>query len=514
MKIGVEISFTDLWCIIPNESADEPYLWAFFVKLDGDTVRQLPPPNGFALSGSAQVVTATGSHGNLGAKGIIAGRHISIPPQVASYSTRLRAIPFTVPTDDAPHEETVYVPGQVVAVVVLMEEDASPDGGIEAGHQSLRSYIETQINEFIGGLNLVEIYSEGKQRRKDLGGELRDHMAAIVKERFQSLIGDIRDNAESVITLEVLGAHAPGAIWEFLDADDSVGTVTYKYDERELLTSSVAHNLLEDIVSMDDGHVDTLYRLAGSLSVTVTGSSQDVREMGGTIGAPTPVETGTHVYEESTLCVEAGETADWTRLEQREEERFLFLYPFLSPRWVLNGQLLDQPAGEAKFMATCTFPYFDPRHPNGPEYRSEMREVAVSYETFSEGQLMGVRLRNRPDDGSFYATLDVSAAGGTSAAVQIASISFGFDGQAIVSPLYERFEECINRIRGPGGRYARFRRVGPRDLWGPSGRQRWYEEQVEVGRQLVAARLLNTQMLEAAEKVLRDRLRLGREGPG
>jgi hypothetical protein len=41
MNVSVRAALDTLICAEPNESSDEPYLWTFFLKLDGDTVRQV-----------------------------------------------------------------------------------------------------------------------------------------------------------------------------------------------------------------------------------------------------------------------------------------------------------------------------------------------------------------------------------------------------------------------------------------------------------------------------------------
>jgi hypothetical protein len=509
LKVAVDIRLSDLWCLIPNESADEPYLWCFFLKLDGDTVHQLPPPNGLNLGGHVGVHSTGGSHGNLGVKGVTAQRHISIPNQIGSYSTTLKPIPLVVPVDSpppgGPYERTVYVPGQLIAVAALMEEDDSPDDGIERGHQSLRAYIEQRVNDFVITLNLVLIKGEADKRA---GGDLITRMIGVVNERIDALIADIRANAKSVITLQVLGAHSLGAFWEFADPDDLVGAETFRLDERALVTGAPNALLMADIGAVQN---EGLYRLLGSTHVAVTGSPTDLGKTGKALRS-TPVETTPFTFEDSDLCIEAGQKIEWTRLENWEEETFLFLYPFLAPQWSLGDQALDKPSGEIRLVTNCSFPFFDGSHPSGPAYRTETREVVISYETFKDDAgLNGVRLRNRPEDGSYYATLKVVVSGWANTSIPIATADFGFDGQAIVSSFYDEYRECIDRITGIGRRYSRFKDVGPRELWGPWQRQRWYEQQVQRGEQLARAGVLDSELLDAARTVWRQQLRLESE---
>jgi hypothetical protein len=149
------------------------------------------------------------------------------------------------------------------------------------------------------------------------------------------------------------------------------------------------------------GHDEGLYRLLGSTHVAVLGSAADLRETGRTLRSVT-VKTEPYTFDHAALCIDQGEQTEWSRVDNWEAETFVFLYPFLSPQWSVDGQPLSQATDEIHLNANSSFPLFDGNHPSGPNYRTESREVVVGYETFTEdGGLHGVRLHNRPEDGSF-----------------------------------------------------------------------------------------------------------------
>src|SRR5262245_54365087 len=95
MQVNVSANLSDLYCLAPNENPDEPYLWTFFLKLDGSTIRQVPGQPRF--TGTVQVQTSSGSHGNLGATDVRAGRRIPIPPALGGHAASLRPIEVAFP---------------------------------------------------------------------------------------------------------------------------------------------------------------------------------------------------------------------------------------------------------------------------------------------------------------------------------------------------------------------------------------------------------------------------------
>lgn len=501
MIVNASVDLTTLVCLNTNESADEPYLWTFFLKLDGDTVRQV----GMGFVGSVQVHTAGGSHGNLNVADIGANRRIDIPNAIGDHTTTLRPIEVAIP-GQAP----LRIPGQYVAVAVLLEEDNSDSDGIENGHQAVRQLIELEANDFISGLDGLELRAAAQERVNTLGGDLNGHIQAIVLECFTQLTDTVRSKAKSAVELEILAEHTPGFFWELFDQDEIIDVRTLRFDERDLITGTngASRVIVEEMTERDDDTVESVYSLIGTVSSSFKTVSGDLTHSGAQLSS-TVAETVEHVFANSHLCVEAGRTTTWQRHDQIEEHTFLFRYPFLPLIWSIEGKDLIGDAGEVRLQKSCSLPYFHPEGRERPAYRHEQREVVISFTKIFENGLPGIRLRNRPEDGTYYATLTVDALANGLNRVHLTTDDLGFDGQAITSPFYAEMAECVKRFAEPSKKYAESKERGPRDLWGPSARQRWFVEQVQYAQQLVEAGQISQRRLDAIQHVAKKRLGLG-----
>lgn len=74
-----------------QRGADEPYLLDVFLKLDGETVRQSTADLD-RFEGHVRVVTAPGSHGNLGVEDVEGEQRIPIPVERGVFTTDLQPI--------------------------------------------------------------------------------------------------------------------------------------------------------------------------------------------------------------------------------------------------------------------------------------------------------------------------------------------------------------------------------------------------------------------------------------
>lgn len=505
MQVNVSANLSDLYCLVPNENPDEPYLWTFFLKLDGSTIRQAAGQTRF--TGTVQVQTSSGSHGNLGATGVRAGRRIPIPPVIGSHATSLRPIEIAFPG------ETLRIPGQYVVAVILLEEDNSDSDGIENGHQSVRELIELSVNEFVGGLDGGAIFARAAQRKAEQGGEVRDHAQAIVLEDFDALTASIRDRASSAVELEILLEHTPGFFWELFDQDEMIDARTFRFDERDLLASPLGptRSIAEYLTETKDNQFISQYTILGTINTSFAATPADLRRTDTPV-SQVVVETGTHVFQEDDGgCVHAGQQVDWTRLDQVEEYVFLFRYPFLPLVWSIDGQDLHGDGGELRLTKTCTFPFFSPARKGAPDRRSETREVVISFTRFFEDGLPGIRLRNRPEDGSYAATLALAGVSNVVNRTPLLSAPIGFDGTVIRSPFYADFIRCATRAIIPSDVYPeRWEGTpGPKPNWGPTVRQEWLDEQVRFGEQLVQIGKLAQPRLDVIRQVAQRKLGLG-----
>lgn len=507
MKLDVVIRFDRLICLTPNESADEPYLWTFFLKLDGETVRQsTTDPDRF--EGRVSVISPPGSHGDLGVEDVEGQQRIPIPPERGVYRTELHPIRLSL------LGRTVWAPGRVIAFVVLMEEDDSRDGPIEQGHLAVADYFQREINRIIGDLDMSDLIREANVRLVATGGSLDDHVVAIVVERLSALIDQGEGTAGDLVTDQVvseivtrdvlLGIYAGLPFLVGFDQDDLVGTANYRTDERTLLGEPIGleRSIVAEIRSRRAEHFEGSYVLMGAAEATPHFVPADFRQVGSVIDH-SMVENGRVAFDGGELCIPQGQDYVWKRWEQLEMEDFLFLYPFAQVIWLIEDQPLVLQQGEIRLRKERTFPYFDRQRLSGPAIRREDGDVVVRYEQYRAGQLSGVRLRNRAEDGNypFRFQADVRVAGVDR---RVLDRELSFQGQSVSSALYAEYNQCIGRTFGR----AVGKRVGPRDLWPPAERRRWYDEQVQVGDELVRSRLIAPERLQQALGILRAKLRL------
>jgi hypothetical protein len=144
-----------------SQTESEPYLWVMMFKLDGDTLRQ----EGDRLVGKPAYFLPQGSHGNLGVSGVVSRQTTNIPANLGTFSTSLRTLQLTFPNMPA-----VSVPGIIGCCVILLEENATPDGAAEVGHRKVIELLTTTLEDIItsiriGGLG-VDVLSQLKEQMK------------------------------------------------------------------------------------------------------------------------------------------------------------------------------------------------------------------------------------------------------------------------------------------------------------------------------------------------------------
>jgi len=146
----VTMQLEEIEAIRDGESGPaEPYLWTVFFSVDANryTLDFSGFPSVVRLSGAIQPRFGLGSQGNIGDE-FSSGDIVQIPSPVGFYSVEVEEI--SIPTREP-------LPPIIVCIMILLEENAVSADGAEAGHQALNNTIQTEINTFIAGLNLVEL---------------------------------------------------------------------------------------------------------------------------------------------------------------------------------------------------------------------------------------------------------------------------------------------------------------------------------------------------------------------
>ena len=232
-------------------------------------------------------------------------------------------------------------------------------------------------------------------------------------------------------------------------------------------------------------------------------------------------DRGQHVFtaEEASLCVREGDVADWTLFDQQEFESFIFPHPFVQLVFTIGGEEVPRnedgsfEAGSVTFKTQCRFPFFDPKSRTRPGRTTSTRNVVIHYQPAPHDELPGIRLQNRPADGEYSAQFTVHAHVGSltdpaAPRVLMFDHSLFFTGRGLESPFYEQFKKCMERFAGPSDEYAKSKRVGLRELWGPSQRRRAFEERMTQIREIAGTGTLRGLELERIEAELRRRFRV------
>ena len=505
MNFNVHLTLDKLRCVQPDEGADEPYLWTFFFKLDGSTVHQTQP-NQLQLIGNVHIATGPGSHGNLGAEDVQAGRIINIPPALGQFSTTLRPIKVQA------FGQTVLIPGRLVSVCILMEEDATQDDSIEKAHGNLRDFLESQFNNFIAtGITQTTVVNE----LAALG--LTVSAPGAIQAAVQSLLNKFTDSLEGAASDLVQNTvKDDSSIFElianFFDADDEIGTSKIFFDEKQIIQASLHPDIDNQIIRTEDGQWTAFYDLFGHLTATLSASSDDFT--GDVTFLPSSqLDSGEFVFTKGAICIPDGTKVQWKLVGSPQKSEIRFLYPYLPVRWSINDMPLSTPSGSLAVTAECSFPSFDGTNPPRlVKTTSSSRTVQVRFEIADEGDAGKVlRLWNDPKDGRYNIYVDLTGIvpGGPEIALDSELVSFS--GQAIsIGPpeFWDAFKKCEANIASFGHKYAKFKHPTVKDLWDPHSRVEIYQDLVKQIDEVGAVRGVNKAKLQALKLVAAQKLQL------
>lgn len=170
----------------------EPYLWAVYFKVDGETVvvNSDGPASPF-LQGPPVVVGTPGNHGDLGTSDVDEGDTMAIPAIIGEFHTTMTPIQLTTPLLGVES-----VGGLLGCIVVLMEEDNTSASAIAQGHDALDSSVRDRI--------------------ADVMATLSDKVADAVKDAI----------GEGVSVLSWIGG--------FGNMDDEIGSAVFRFSHSQL----------------------------------------------------------------------------------------------------------------------------------------------------------------------------------------------------------------------------------------------------------------------------------------
>ncbi len=202
--LNIEFKLDRIHCFDEGDGPGnaEPYLWTVFFKVDGDSVVvNSDDPGNVHIQGAPTVVTTPGNHGNLGDTDVDEGDDVAVPAIIGEYRTVLKPIPLT--TTLLGVEE---VGGMIGCIVVLMEEDNTPEGAIQHGHEALDRSVRDKLAEVLGTLSI----SKPEPTEEDI-----NRMTDQIGEAVKSAVKDDVSVLDWIVAFGNMDDQIGSAVWRF-----------------------------------------------------------------------------------------------------------------------------------------------------------------------------------------------------------------------------------------------------------------------------------------------------------
>jgi hypothetical protein len=207
LKVDVKLDHIHCYDEGDGPGDAEPYLWAVYFKVDGETVVvNTDGPAAPFLQGPPTVSTTPGNHGNLYDTDVDEGDDVPIPAVIGEWHSTLKPIPLTTPILGR-----TEVGGLLGCIVVLMEEDFTDAAAIAQGHDALNSSVRDQLAAVMSTISVA--HQEPTDAEIDA---LSDQVADAVK----NAIG------EGVSVLSWIGG------WG--NMDDEIGSAVFRFSHSQL----------------------------------------------------------------------------------------------------------------------------------------------------------------------------------------------------------------------------------------------------------------------------------------
>lgn len=245
LKVTCRLSKFDI--NIQNESSpDEPYLWAFYVRLDGRNINVFKPDDSFVT-----LHNAAGSHGNLGPDGDDVEKgdaSVSIPAKIGKWETEIDTMGTMFPT---------IVPFCMVAILVIaIEEDAAPStSAMEKARKKLKANLLKELNT-----QLIQVIKDQKIDLTNLEGSIS----------YDKLMSGV----EGILAGEIIGNALMGILINPLfflgtDADDFIGySIAGPFMLHDMLSSMTDKINFDLTLKRKGDKFDGKYKVTGYVKVT------------------------------------------------------------------------------------------------------------------------------------------------------------------------------------------------------------------------------------------------------
>ncbi|WHY88208.1 hypothetical protein QNH39_10355 [Neobacillus novalis] len=506
MQVHAAIEYTTLTCQKRQESGgDEPYLWTFFFQLDGSTIKQTTP-NAYRFTGNVKVATGSGSHRNIGRE--VSPGVYRIPPSVGRHECTLRSIPVEI------LGFKVNIPGILVSLVILMEEDAISDSAIEAGHTALQHFLESRFNEFINNITEEQV-NTARLEVSELRPELSGDLLALAKEGFIQMFIKFADsikNAASEFTRKYI-IEASGIfdiIPTAIDPDDQIADVRFVFNEQQINGES-GSLLLTPLISTEDGKVTASYYLIGQVTSRLQRVGNDIIHSTSRLDRVKFDSSEFIVNQPEIPCMDQGTIIKWSLYKSSFKDEIHFTYPFVNVEWAINDIRLYSTEGTIEFDTSCSFDEFDMPQ-NFVKTRTENRRVKIRY-VIIDGGAKGkfLHLYNNPEDGNFDYIVTWKAVSklGQDLLHGMEYIS-NYAYELEIDPIFlKKYFQCLLRQSGVDiYRNVRSKKFNIKDLMDPQPKFRQYEDIMKIMDQIHTGGLLSNDELFTIKQFIANKFNI------
>ena len=459
MEFNVDVRLHNLHCITPTDPSgeDEPYLWAYFVKVDGTVVRQrVGDPT--HLTATVSVHSGSGRPGNLGVPHMSSGGNVHIPPAVGQFNTLLR--PIVLDLEGGGQKIRAFIPGTILTVAILIDEEAVPRDATEGAFNDVRQHIQNRLNDLFNGLDLAPIIIAAmaspnpvQTASNALTTALADFQTAIVAEcqaiAIQSAQISVMAMGDWWNPVDIVTQAAAA-----LDPDEVIGSATLRSSEQRLIDSSLHVSFPSNLRQSSSGLGGAWYTVVGGASANLRFAPGDhsIRLAGPP--ARRALDGAMYTITRGRRCLDVGTDVSYTRIGFTERHVVSVVYPFLNYRFFLDDVELvgdaQQPGqpGKVSLNKAVKFPDFDETKFYLIGGRTENRTVTLSFETRRDPaapQLQQLFISNEDQDGCYDVTLRIEAVLPDGQIIPVGVDGIRITGQAIEldNHLLERYTACI-----------------------------------------------------------------------
>lgn len=496
-KFMVKASLHTLHCITPTDVSgeDEPFIWTFFVRVDGTTLQPNPASPGSFIP-SLTVVARPGGHGNLNVEGVVSGSTFKIPPQLGEFDAELRPVPFTFSAQGQTFQG--WIPGRIICFAAVVDEDATSDSIIHALHQEVTQRIQERVNQFVAGLNFLTPVAPIIAQATAVNAGTVQAVTAAVNAFLTAQIGvfrrqittEIRQLAIEVAVRESVHSQMFfGLVINALDGDELVGVTDVTFSETSLIAANLFATASNNIRQSTAPLGGAWYQMYTWGEGRLWFIPSDV------VWVPTssPASSrlpGSYTPTRSIICVPDGPIAYWRAFIPQTHD-LMVTYPFCTYRYSVAGKVLDKVQDTVSFPAEVWIEEFDEGGYPFVKVRSETRTCTVNYRRQPDllrPQLEHLILQNDPADGSYSFNLRIEAVLPNGSAIRVVEQPLLFEGQEIQFPpgYMESIGKCLEQFTST--KYAKSKRLKPGELWGARAHERRFEEVMQLIEERVSLR--------------------------